>query len=646
MNNTQRRIKLLSAELRDQIAAGEVVERPASVLKELLENSLDAGATEIIIKTEDGGQSYLSVRDNGCGIEPEDLALAVSSHATSKISSFNDLLSVTSYGFRGEALPSIASVAKVRISSLAQNGEARAGRESPDVADAAFIEVNYGRVEAQGQAVLPYGTLVEVRDIFSNVPARLKFLKTNATELKRCQDVVTRAALAREEVAFVFYSGTRELYRFMQGEDLRSRLTRLWPPQITSALGDVDLIRPGLKIRGLVGHPGAAQPKGDRMLFYVNGRAINNRLLQQAVRQAYRGRLLAREYPQVVLFVEIDPQEVDVNVHPAKSEVRFRDERSVFGVVLRAVEQSVAALTGSSEFAVESGAAGNYQNFTDFSGRPEQAELETGIDESGSKDSGFKEPQDKRLGFWGDLDKKFVAGAEVNESFAPYSAAPDTDVQAGVFTERRHPEHLQPTADTLKIFSDELPKEPSGELPGGFVYLGQLAQMYLMVIKGDKLLLLDQHAAHERVLMRRFTGEATAGQTQMLALPLELQLHPAEASMLQQLWGDLLKLGFSMRSAGGTTLNVNGIPPLLSRTEAREFLLEALAAQGNALQELLIMMSCKGAIKAGQKLSNDEALMLLQEWLAVPEREYCPHGRPAVLVFGVEELEKMFKRRK
>jgi DNA mismatch repair protein MutL len=543
-------------------------------------------------------------------------------------------------------------VAKVRISSLTQNPTAEGNLSNP--ADAAFIEVNYGRAEVQGQAVLPYGTLVEVRDLFSNVPARLKFLKTNATELKRCQDVVARAALAREEVTFVFYSGTRELYRFMQGENLRSRLARLWPPQIISALGEVELTRPGIKIRGLVGHPGAAQPKGDRMLFYVNGRAINNRLLQQAVRQAYRGRLLAREYPQVALFVDIDPQEVDVNVHPAKSEVRFRDERGVFGVVLRAVEQSIAALTGSSEFAVESGAAGNYPDDLEHGREQPQYPLRM--------EQGFKEPQDKRLGFWGALDKKFVVGAEVNESVAPYTAdfaakvnesvesgtvASYTDARAAVFAKSTQPEPaVQPDADTLKILSAELPKEPSGELPGGFVYLGQLAETYLMVIKGDKLLLLDQHAAHERVLMQRFSGEATAGQTQMLVLPLELQLHPAEAAMLQQLWGDLLKLGFSMRSTGGTTLSVNGVPPLLSRTEAGEFLLEALAAQGNALQELLIMMSCKGAIKAGQKLSKDEALMLLQEWLAVPEREYCPHGRPAVLVFGVRELEKMFKRRK
>ncbi|MDR1242132.1 MAG: DNA mismatch repair endonuclease MutL [Deltaproteobacteria bacterium] len=638
----QHRIKLLPPELRDQIAAGEVVERPASVLKELLENSLDAGATEIIIKTEDGGQSYLSVRDNGYGMDPEDLALAVSSHATSKIGSFNDLLHVSSYGFRGEALPSIASVAKVRISSLAQAADG-----GDNSGEAAFIEVNYGRTVERGQAVLPYGSLVEVRDLFSNVPARLKFLKNNATELKRCQDVVTRAALAREDVAFVLYSGTRELCRFMPGESLRSRLAKIWPPQVASALGEVDLSRPGIRVRGLAGHPGAAQLKGDRMLFYVNKRAINNRLLQQAVRQAYKGRLLAREYPQVVLFVDVNPEEVDVNVHPAKSEVRFRDERNVFGVVLRAVEYALSALAGSAEFSAEADALaggpapeahlyfGPDLEQTRAGGpKPGQTQPQEQLQEQGS----FKETEDRSPGFWGDADKKFIAGARLNESVAPYFARP-AEPAAGLPPEPIRV--IQPgTGAAEQTFAENGPG-----LPGGFVYLGQLADTYLIAIKGDKLFLLDQHAAHERVLMRRFSDEASAGQTQLLALPLELQLHPAEAETLQQLWGDLQRLGFSLRSSGGATLLVQGIPPLLNRAEARDFLRDILAAQGNSLQDLLVMMSCKGAVKAGQKFSPDEALRLLQEWLAVPEREYCPHGRPAVLIFGVEELEKMFKRR-
>jgi DNA mismatch repair protein MutL len=386
------------------------------------------------------------------------------------------------------------------------------------------------------------------------------------------------------------------------------------------------------------------------MLFYVNGRAINNRLLQQAVRQAYKGRLLAREYPQVVLFIEINPEEIDVNVHPAKSEVRFRDERNVFGVVLRAVEYAISVLAGSSEFSGETGA---------LAGEPAPEEAEAGPDfgsdreqarADGSKPGqaqpqerlqareGFKEAGDRYLGFWGDLDKKFIAGARLNESVAPYFAGQAAPA-AGLPQEPGQAVPPGPEA------ADQVFAESGHGLPGGFMYLGQLADTYLIAVKNDKLFLLDQHAAHERVLMRKLSDEAGAGQTQLLALPLELQLHPAEAATLQQLWGDLQRLGFSLHSSGGAALLVQGIPPLFSRAEARDFLREVLAAQGNSLQDLLVMMSCKGAVKAGQKLSPDEALRLLQEWLAVPDREYCPHGRPAVLIFGAEELEKMFKRR-
>ncbi|MDR2893155.1 MAG: DNA mismatch repair endonuclease MutL [Deltaproteobacteria bacterium] len=694
MQNRQqeRKIELLPPELRDQIAAGEVVERPASVLKELLENSLDAGADEIFVKVEDGGQSLLSVRDNGAGIRAAELALAVTSHATSKIRSFNDLLRVSSFGFRGEALPSIASVSRLRVTSRpvsrAGLSNSHGATNLADGQDAAFIEVDFGRITAEGPAALPYGTLVEMRDLFSNVPARLKFLKNNATELKRCQEVVLRAALARPDAAFSLHAGRREVCAFAKNESLRQRLEKIWPPQISTGLRSFDLSRSGMRAHGLAGHPGAAQIKADRLLFYVNGRAVSDRLLLRAAREAYKGRLLAREYPQLALFLELDPEEADVNVHPAKSEVRFRDERAVFGLVLHAVESALDAMqesfdapgelppvhaSGASR-AVNSGNADRPAGFWGEADRPRL--LPFPASRADSYDAFLQPSVAEPAAFYGTTKAEAgfpEAPGLPNQAIRPdlpelpeLSDLPDLDVQPFLPPQADQPDYGtadfesdastgrttagiesdQPSERTTAAFEFRASKErpASSELPFGLNYLGQAADTYLIVLRGEKLLLLDQHAVHERILMHRFSREAGAGQAQLLALPLDLQLHPAEAERLQQLWGELAGLGFSLKSSGAS-LQIMGIPPLLDRAEARDFLRAALAGRGNGLRDLLTLMACKGAIKAGQKLTRDEALGLIQQWLDTPDREFCPHGRPAVLTLGADELEKMFKRK-
>lgn len=601
-----RPIKLLPPELRDQIAAGEVVERPAGVLKELLENSLDAGADELIVTLEEAGQGFLSVRDNGQGIAGEELELAVTSHATSKIHSLGDLFQVTGYGFRGEALPSIGSVSRLRVSSAPAGAEAR------------FIELAYGRISAAGPAVLAGGTLVEVRDLFANVPARLKFLKSAATEFKRCQEVFVRLALARLEAGFLLMAGGREVWRFLPGESLAQRLGRIWPPQVTAELYPFRLERGDLSVFGLTSHPRSAQAGGGRMLFYVNERAVNDRLLLSACREAYKGRLLAREYPQTALFLRLPPAEVDVNVHPAKNEVRFRDERAVFSLVLRALRDALESCLPA------------------FSPPgPEEALPKATFSEAGFSEAASARPP----GFWGEADKTAL-------SLLPQLPAARPEGAPLYYSEAEEPAEAAPlfVRESEAAYSAAPPPEEAAAMPDGLRYLGQVAETYLIILRGRDLLLLDQHAAHERVLMHRFSREA-AGGSQLLALPLELRLHKAEAERLQSIRAELGALGFVLSEPSDALLRVNGIPALLESGAAKEFLRAALGGKEQNLQYLLVMLACKGAVKAGQRLSRDEAHGLIRQWLDTPEREFCPHGRPAVLAWSEAELEKMFKRR-
>lgn len=673
----RRGIHLLSPELRNQIAAGEVVERPASVVKELVENSLDAGATLVEVTLENGGQSLIRVRDNGAGIPTAELELAVTRHATSKITSMDDLWRISSFGFRGEALPSIASVSSFRMES--------AFRSSQDSdPDAAFILMEHGVLAQQGPSGLHKGTVVEVRDLFATIPARLKFLKAPATEQKRAQELLTRLALTHTDAGFIFLAGTREVLRFPAGQSLQERLSAIWPDSVTETLLPFDRTTHDIRVYGLVSPPGQAQPRGDRMLLYVNGRAVNDKVILRAVREAYKGRLLSKEYPQIVLFMELPPEEVDVNVHPAKIEVRFRDERSVFGAVLRAVEEAVVRNLPTSDLASLSGEEA----------RPASA----------------YEP--KPLGFWGEADRERImrpqqqplvppdleetvpAASPVSERPAsepacapepslygeeglPWDkvperpAAPSFHEAARAFTApqpsataaapRFLPETEQrPAAQGAVHARASEPEQPEIEQlgegqvrVGPYVYMGQIGGTYLLLrdIRNGRdnasLLILDQHAAHERVLVSRIEAGGFSGMSQPLVLPLEYTLHPAERERIQEFHESLTALGFdlALREQGaGTVLEVRAVPPLLERAPAGEFIREVLAGRKEDLHSLWATMACKAAIKAGDALAPDEAVNLIAQWLMTDNRQFCPHGRPCVLQWGTSDLDKLFKR--
>ncbi len=658
----QKAIRLLPPELSNQIAAGEVVERPASVVKELVENSLDAGATLVSVDLENGGQTLIRVTDNGRGIDADQLELAVTRHATSKIYEVGDLQRIGSYGFRGEALPSIASVSRFRMTSAPM-------LEDGSVDDASRIDVHYGVMKGVGPAVLNCGTMVEVAELFSNIPARLKFLKSPATELKKAQEILSRLALAREDVDFSMRSGSREILHFEAGRTLPHRLSALWPTTIVDALCPFDVSVSGMHLYGLTSDPRSSQPRADRMLFYVNGRAVNDRLLLRAVRQAYQGRLTSRDYPQIVLFLDIPLQDVDVNVHPAKNEVRFRDEKLVFSAVLRAVGTPLVNIPTVSSRMTEALP-------------PRSAPAET------------SRPQPRPLGFWGEADavrimpknrfdpeEKLEPFSGVQESAAvpltplservPHSAGSKSPITApppladDVPNSESSPVFLyQPSqAPSCKAASHVDAPVPSADAPAkastfsnperqptpmtlqGCRYLGQVALTYLVFVQNeDTLLLLDQHAMHERIFYEKFRRNGSRGIAQALLTPLELDLHAAESARFLELADTLTRLGFEA-ICRGSHCTVQSIPLEMDRAEAISFLREALSGRIDNLESVWIHHACSTAIRAGQHLTPSDVQQLVHQWLQAEEPDFCPHGRPCAVMLERSDLEKLFKRK-
>ena len=641
------RIQVLPSELCNQIAAGEVVERPASVVKELVENSLDAWATRVDVQLENGGQGLIRVQDNGSGVLPDELSLAVLRHATSKIRKVTDLDSIHSYGFRGEALPSIASVSDFSMASAVRG-------ENGSVVSS-VIRVSFGERSGVEPSSLHQGTVVEVRDLFSNVPARLKFLKSPATEVKRCLEWLERQALARTDVAFSLMSDGRTLLQCLPGETLAARLARMWPPQVVEALAPFDAERSGVRVHGLAARPDVSQPHGSRILIFVNGRSVTDKRVYGAVRQAYEGRITSRDYPQAVVFVELDPAEVDVNVHPAKSEVRFRDESAVYAAVLTAVRSSLQTPSGELDAGcgVKDGAS------------PEAAPPSAGKKEEASPVLAESRP----MGFWGAADsplRRPLPAEKESEGGGEWTVArphtvPDSRgmTQPAPFPEPglREP---APSGEDAPSFREEEKTEPRPTPPvpenllrevpepapsRGLEYLGQVAGTYLVFRDAsDALVILDQHAVHERILFSRFSEKGWHGASQGLALPLVLELHQAEAGRWRDVKEMLEGLGYRGTLCGGT-LTVDGIPALLDRAGAQEFLRECLAGLKDDFRARFATMACRSAIKGGQRLTRDEAMNLVSQWLATPDRDYCPHGRPTVLRRDAAALEKLFKRR-
>ncbi len=618
------RIQLLSPRLANQIAAGEVVERPASVIKELLENSLDSGAKRIEVDVEQGGVKLLKVRDNGSGISPDDLPLALARHATSKIRELEDLEQVMSLGFRGEALASISSVARLTLTSRTEGAE-----------QAWQVETEGRDMQPRVQpAAHPVGTSVEVRDLFFNTPARRKFLKTEKTEFDHLQEVIKRLALARFDVAFHLRHNGKTVLGLHEAPDEQSRARRVasvcGPAFLEQAL-PIDIERNGLHLWGWVGLPTFSRSQADLQYFYVNGRMVRDKLVAHAVRQAYRDVLFNGRHPTFVLFLEIDPSVVDVNVHPTKHEVRFRDGRMVhdflYGTLHRALgevrpEDQLAAPAAVSEMVRPTGqAAGEF-------GPQGEIGLAASLLQPAPSASVWRSPG---AGYQGSRPETVLPAAEVQgayrEFFSPMTTAP---AAAGL-------------------------PDAQGDIPPLGYAIAQLKGIYILAENVQGLVVVDMHAAHERITYERLkvamASEGLRGQP--LLVPESIAVSQREADCAEEHAEWFQRLGFELQRLGPETLAIRQIPALLKQAEATRLVQDVLGdllEYGTTdriqahLNELLGTMACHGAVRANRRLTLPEMNALLRDMEHTERSGQCNHGRPTWTQMGMDDLDKLFLR--
>jgi len=623
------RIQLLPDQLISQIAAGEVVERPASALKELLENSLDAGSTDISVSLIQGGVKQLRVADNGNGIAQDDLAMALTRHATSKIATLDDLESVASLGFRGEALASIASVSRTQISS-------RAFREGQSTKHAWRIASNGSEISPIEPAALDAGTIIEVDDLYFNTPARRKFLKTEGTEFGHCEAAFNRVVLSRPDVAFMLQHNGRAHSRYAISEPTK-RFGEVLGTEFAAETISVDESAAGLRLWGVAAKPTFNRHKSDTQYVYVNGRYVRDKLISHAIRQAYQDVLHHDRHPAYVLFLELDPNLVDVNVHPSKTEVRFRDGQAIHRFIFHSLHKTLAAPTGVSNASTANQAAFNpfaSQNSVRselVEGQYQYPKYQAQIDLSANQPSSFYQT---------------MFGESNAQNYA--SNTPNNNT-------------LQTNRDGL--FDDA--NFSQNDHPLGFA-VAQIHGVYVLAQNTEGLVVVDMHAAHERIMYEQLKnaldgkdGHNKTVAMQPLLLPVSFNADRLEVATVQEALasndGSLQQLGFDIAILSPTTLAVRAVPTMLQDADAvslaRDVLRDlreygASRALTERRNELLGTMACHAAVRANRSLTNTEMNALLRDMEATERSGQCNHGRPTWFQVSMSDLDKMFMRGK
>ena len=610
------RIQQLPSSLINQIAAGEVIERPASVVKEIIENAIDAGATQIDIDIEDGGGKLIRVRDNGCGIHPDDLALAFATHATSKIRNLDDLEHITTLGFRGEALPSIASVSKTTLTSRAE-GESSAWRISPHLGDAI------------SPAAHPPGTTIEIRDLFYNTPARKKFLKSERTERQHIQQLVQNLALSHDGITIRLNNHGKPLGVY-GGEGLAARIASVLGDDLLEQALPIDARAADMHLYGWVGLPTSATNQPERQYFYINGRIIRDKIIAHAIRQAYQDMLYHGRHPVYVLYLDIAPEHIDVNAHPAKHEVRFRESRLAHDFLYSSLHH---ALRGN----IPAAAAPRAENPAPPSPEPAR---QPSLRYSG--DYRLERPASPRHSV-----AESAAYYQWAQNIAPPPVPPSPSPTGG---------GVQDYAPAAKNDYAAAPvQDDSGEHPLGYA-LGQIHNIFILAQNARGLVIVDMHAAHERILYERLKAQLRAKQpeVQRLLLPQSLAAIPAHLDTLEQHRDWLHRLGFELAaSADESRIHINAVPSLLKHAAVAEIvgdLLHELSEYPASIaierlqDEILSRLSCHKAVRAHDSLTLTEMNQLLRDIETTPASGQCNHGRPTWVQLTTDDLGKYFMR--
>ncbi|WP_412022438.1 DNA mismatch repair endonuclease MutL [Burkholderia cepacia] len=637
-----RAIQPLPDQLISQIAAGEVVERPASVVKELLENAMDAGATTLRIVLEEGGVKRISITDDGCGIPPDELALALMRHATSKIRSLEELEAVATLGFRGEALASIASVAEMSITS-----------RTADAAHAMKIDAQTGVLSPAAGST---GTMIEVRELYFNTPARRKFLKSEQTEFGHCLEMIRRAALARPDVAIsVLHNG--KAVEHWNATEPAQRVAKILGDSFATAHLPLDEQAGPLAVYGCAGLPTASRGRADQQYFFVNGRFVRDKLLTHAVRAAYEDVLHGDRYPSYVLFLDLPPEAVDVNVHPSKIEVRFRDSRSIHQYVFHAVQRALARHAGASPETT----AGGHAAHLEPAPRGPASFLDTPLGQGQATGGGFSSPSSSASSTgntWMRQARMTQGTLPVAQPLALYDALfGRKDTGAGTpdgTTSLARDSADAPGAPLPGFSASPIAASTHDEQPLGFA-LGQIHGIYVLAQNAHGLVIVDMHAAHERILYEQFKN-ALADRSvavQSLLLPVSMTATPIEIGTVEEERDTLESLGFDLAVLSPTTLAIRAVPALLKDADlqslARAVLADLHAFGGSRVlterqHELLGTLACHHAVRANRRLTLDEMNALLRQMEATERADQCNHGRPTWYQLTLNDLDRLFMR--